>query len=233
MAISEDTANQPAAVHATGKTATTASFSPQAATLLVMLASVDGNNNAATTVVPSDSLSGVWTLLKRQNFDSGGSLGGSTEVWCQYLLTAPGSMTASAAWSTGTVGGNLVVRSLLGAASAQPGAAGGTGADTIAPTVTLTPTRFGSWVYGACLDWAAAVTFTANAASSVIDQFVDTTNGGTWATFKGAAATTALTSTAYGFTNGNSSYNTAAAEILAATPPQLILGQAVGRASLW
>jgi hypothetical protein len=220
------------------KTATTASFSPQAGTLLVLLAGVLGANNAATTVVVTDSLSGVWSLLKRQNTNSGVGVGGSAEVWCRYLASAPGTMTVTAAWSTGLTGGDVVVRCLLGAASTQTGATGGTGGDSVAPTATLTPTVLGSWVYGACEDWTSDPLLVANAVTTAIDQFDDTSNGDVYGIFKGTVATAALVSTAYGFTNANAGFNTAAAEILpagatAAQPSPLIIGQAVGRASLW
>lgn len=241
MAISEDTANQPAAVHSSTMTATTASFSPQASTLLVALLAVDGaGGGSATTAAVTDSLAGSWTLLKRQN-NTGGGVGGSAEVWCRYLSSAPGSMTVTGTWSTnGANGGNLVVRSLLGANNVQNGAVGGTGGTPVAPTATLTPTTVGAWVYGACLDYSTNASMTANANTSLIDQFQDATNGDTWATFKGSAAVASLTSTAYGFTNANASYNTAAAEILPASggggtflASLTTIGQAVRRAYLW
>ena len=238
MAISEDTSHQPVPVHVTATSATTASFSPQAATLLVALPAVLGPNFATTTVTVTDSLSGTWTLLKRQNTNTTG-IGGSSEIWVRYLVGAPGAMTVSASWTpNGDPGGNLVVRSLLGASSTQTGATGGTGGATVAPTATLTPTQLGSWVYGASMDWTANPSMTANANTSLIDQFIDATNGDTYAIFKGATSVSSLVSTAYGFTNANAGFNTAAAEILpaavaAAQPLPLIIGQAVGRASLW
>ena len=238
MAITEDTTNQPIPTHPTTTTTTTASFSPQANTLLVALLAVDGATGTATSGILTDSLSGTWTLLKRQNTTTAG-VGGSAEVWCRYLSSAPGSMTAIATWTaTGQPGGNLTVRCLLGAASTQTGATGGTGGGTVAPTATLTPTQIGSWIYGAGLDYTTSASLTANANTTRIDQFQDATNGDTWSTFKAAASTSSLTSTAYGYTNASAGYNTAAVEILAAasaavTPPVRVIGQAVRRASLW
>lgn len=241
MAISEDTANQPASVHSTNMTATTASFSPQANTLMVALVSADGAGGAsATTAAVTDSLSGTWTLLKRQN-NTGGGVGGSAEVWCRYVSSAPGSVTVTATWNTnGAAGGALTVRCLLGANSTQPGAVGGTGGTPVAPTATLTPTVIGSWVYGANLNFSASTSMTANANTTRIDQFQDTTNGDNWNSFKGATAVASLSSTTYGYTNSNTSYNTAAAEILAAAgggavvqPPPVVVGQAVSRAATW
>jgi hypothetical protein len=232
VAITEDTGNQPVPTHPTTTSTTSASFSPQANTLLVALFAVDGATGTATSVVVSDSKSGAWTLLKRQNTTSG--TGGSAEVWCQYLPTAPGSMTVSGTWAaTGQPAGNMTIRCLLGAAPVQPGATGGTGGGSVAATATLTPTRFGSRVYGANVNYFTNETMTANANTSLIDSFIDSGNGDTWSTFKGLADTSSLVSTAYGFTHSVSQFNTAAAEILAATVAPVIIGQAVGRASTW
>lgn len=241
MAISEDTSNQPVAVHSTTRTGTTASFSPQANTLLVALVAVDGAANLATTAAITDSLSGTWTLLKRQNTIVSGSLGGSSEVWCRYLSSAPGSMTVTSTWSVnGQPGGNLVVRSLLGADPTQPGATGGAGGASIAPTAALTPTVIGAWVYGAILDYTTNTTLTANANTSIVDQYVDATNGDTWGTIKGSAAVSSLSSTTYGCTNANADYNVALAEILplagggaVVQPEPVVLDQALCRSSLW
>jgi hypothetical protein len=217
VAISEDTGNQPVAVHSAVKTATTAAFVPASSTLLVALVAVDGAANLATTVALSDSAGGSWSLLKRQNSIAASTLGGSSEVWCRWCATSPGSITVTASWSTnGQPGGNLVVRSLLGADSTQTGATGGTGGGSVSPAASLTPTALGSWVYGAALDYSTNATLAANANSTSIDQFLDASNGDTWATFKGKVATASLVSTSYGFTNGAAAYNLAAAEILPA-----------------
>lgn len=241
MAISEDTANQPVPVHATTRTATTASFTPASGTLLVALVSVDGAATASTSSVMSDSVAGAWTLLKRQNTNVSGLLGGASEVWCRYLVTSPGSMTVTSTWSaTGLNGGNLTVRSLLGCDPTQNGATAGNGGSSVAPSAAITPTVLSSWVYGAILDYTSAASMTANAITTLIDQFQDSTNGDTWANFKATAATAALSATTYGFTNANAAYNTAMAEILPLAggggpvqPPPVIVGTSVRRSSTW
>lgn len=241
MAISEDTSNQPVAVHSTTRVATTASFSPQANTLLVALVAVDGAATLATTAAITDSLSGTWTLLIRENVKITGTLGGSSEVWCRYLSSAPGSMTVTSTWSVnGQPGGNLVVRSLLGADPTQPGATGVSGAASINPVASLTPTVIGSWVYGAILDYTTNATLVANANTTIIDQYVDATNGDTWGTIKGATAVSSLSSTSYGCTNVSADYNIAIAEILplagggaVVQPGPVLLDQAVRRSSIW
>jgi hypothetical protein len=239
VAISEDTANQPVPVHATVRTATTASFTPQAGTLLVALCSVDGAASLVTTTM-TDSAAGTWTLLKRQNTVAAG-VGGAAEVWCRYLVSAPGALTVTDTWTAnGANGGNLTVRCLLGADPVQNGATGGVGGTPVAPSAAIVPTVLTSWVYGANLNYSTNASMTANAITTRIDQFQDATNGDTWCNFKATAATASLSSTTYGFTNANASYNTALAEILplaggggAFQPPPVLLNQARDRASLW
>jgi hypothetical protein len=215
VAITEGT--QPTPTHPTGTTTTTASFTPESGALLVALVAADGATTAATTASLSDSLSGSWTLLKRVNVASSvNNVGGTAEVWCR---DSPGvSMTVTASgWASN--GGNLTVRTLIGAkpAAQQPGATGAstTGA-SVPPTATLTPTQIGSRIYGACVDYTTNATLTANGNSTSIDQFNDATNGDTWATFKSSGDTASLTSTAYGYNDpGSSEFNVAAVEILA------------------
>lgn len=215
MAITEGT--QPAPTQPTGTTTTTGAFTPEPGALLVALVAANGLSGIATTASVTDSLGGTWTLLKRTNAFNGSApfLGGTAEVWCR---DSPGtSMTVTASgWSAN--GGDLTVRTLIGAlpAAQQTGATAGTGATGVAPTVTLTPTRIGSRVYGAALDYTTNASLVVNANTTSIDQFVDSTNGDTWATFKASADTSSLSSTTYGYTNANAEYNIAAVEILAA-----------------
>jgi len=208
---------QPTPTHPTGTTTTSATFTPETGALLVALVAANGLSTAASTASLSDSLGGTWTLLKRVNvFSSVNGLGGTTEVWCR---DSPGTSMTVTASGWGANAGNLTVRTLIGAlpAALQVGATGAstTGA-AVPPTAILTPTQSDSWIYGACLDYTTNASMVANAQSSLIDQFQDATNGDTWATFKGAAGTSALSSTTYGFTNANAAYNVAVAEILAA-----------------
>lgn len=218
MAISEDTGSQPAAVHTSaGTPATTASFSPQAGTLLVAMIGTNGPSGTAVTATITDSLSGSWTLLKRQNTST--SMGGTAEIWCRYLNTAPGSMTVTGSWTGADLGANFVVRCLLGASPTQNGATAATGGSSIAPNTAISPAQFGSWVYGALMDWTASTTMVANANTTIIDQFNDTTNGDTYAALKASASTSTLSSTSYGCTNVNAAFNIAFAEILAAPDP--------------
>lgn len=218
MAITEDTSNQPAAVHAGGTTGTTGSFTPPASRLLAALVAVDGNSGSATTVTVSDTASGTWQLLRRTNSSVAG-LGGSAEVWIRDCITSPGAITVTASWAGGggAAGGNLVVRTLIGAApvASQTGATGGASGTPGTVAASVTPNTLGSRIYGAALDYTSAITMTVNANTTGIDQFVDTTNGDTWAVFKASADTASLSATSFGYST-SASFNLAAAEILPA-----------------
>lgn len=231
MPITEDTANQPAALQWAGawtSAQVSAPFSPQAGTLLLALLAADGTNAGTVTGAITDSAGAgggpdTWHLLHRQNTNSG-STGGTAEVWCRYLSTAPGSMTVSVTGSGATAGGGqLVVRSLLGANPSQAGAHTGTTGAGILMQTTLTPATAGNAVYGASVNWTNATTSTANAQTTGISSFLDGTNVDTWNAFKGTAATT-TSATSYGYSSPSGiAVQVAAVEIqtaAAGTDPQ-------------
>lgn len=227
MTIAED-ASSPAAIHTSTKTGTTASFTPPAGALIVVMVACDGNANQTTSLAVTDSGSHTWTTLKLQN-TSTALVGGACGVFC--LDSPNASMTVTATWSgTGSAnGGNIVTKVLTGAAAAasQTGATGGVSASSnIAPTVSITTTTANSHVYGAALDYSTNATLTANAQTTSIDQFLDSTNGDTWATWKGSADTGTPGATTFGFTNANAVYMLAGAEILASAGGSTVNGTA-------
>lgn len=130
----------------------------------------------------SDSTAGSWTQLvsTQSNHKTG-----FTAVWVRYLTSAPGPMTVTCrSQSTGSSKHlNFKVWVLTGAAATQNGAtAAEDGSGTIAKGITTTVD--GSIVYGACVDYDAATTLTANTQTTIVDQWVDTGPGDTWALIK-------------------------------------------------
>ena len=236
MSISEGT--QPAAVQWTGAwttAQTTASFTPESGALLIALVAADGNSPGSTTAAITDSLSGTWTLLKRQNTVATG-VGGTAEVWCR---DSPGtSMTVSVTGSGSTAtGGQLVVRTLIGAlaAASQNGATNGATLATGAVQVSVTAGT-GNMIYGAAFNFDTSTAMTALANTSVVSAFSDTTNGDCWEAFK-STGDTAGTAT-YGFSTSAHGM-IAAVEIKAAAgvfePNVIVVApmQAVHRAASW
>jgi hypothetical protein len=202
VSITEGT--QPAAKQWTGAwttAQTTASFTPESGALLVALVSGDGTGGAtATTAAITDSLSGTWTLLKRQNTTTG-TIGGTAEVWCR---DSPGtSMTVSATGSGAPApGGQLVVRTLIGAlaAASQNGAVNGATLTAAAVQVSVAAGT-GNKIYGAAFNFTNSTAMTALGNTSVISAFADTTNGDDWEAFK-SSADTAGTAT-YGYSTAD------------------------------
>lgn len=236
MAITEDTGNQPAAVTTTGvwtgTALTTAAFSAQAGTLIVAILAGFGNSTAAVTGAITDSLSGSWTLLKRQNGFTSGVTQGTAEVWARYVATAPGSMTVKAvASANGGPGGQLVVRCLLGANPTQPGALGGHdtggGAGQSAAQCSVAAGT-GNVIYGAAMNSDSATLLTVLGNTTSVAAFSDSTNGITEHAFK-STSTTAGTAT-YGYST-SVHHDMCAVELLAAAAsiPDVVMAPMRGR----
>lgn len=239
MAIAED-ASSPAAVHATGLGPyTTATFSPPAASLILVMLATDGTATAVTGAI-TDSGSHTYTLLKRQNTATVSTVGGTAEVWVFYSSGALSNVTVTATMSGGVAAGaNLVVKVLTGAKTTQTGATAGfsgTGSSTAATSISTTTT--GAHVYGAVLNYASSTAYTANANSTIIDGFSDAVNGDWYAALKAASDVGTPGGTSIGFTNSNANFNLALAEILPApaafiAAPARTLRQAVNRSSTY
>lgn len=237
MAISES-ATGPAVVSTmTATTLTTASYTPAAQGLIVAMVATDGVSGTAVTTSVTDSGSHTWTLLARSN--NAVSNGGCAEVWCLWTgANGIGSITTTATQSGGTANGmRLSIRVLLGTGTdvGQNGATGTTGGSNVTPTVTITTTVPGSYVYGTAVDFSTNASQTMNANTTLIGQTGDATNLKEYISFKASAATGTPGSTTFGFTNASAAYNIAVAEILPAPnpAPPLIVSQAVARASLF
>jgi len=198
MAITEGT--QPAAVTWTGAwttAQTTASFTPEAGALLIALLSADVPVAGSGTGSITDSLGGTWTLLKRQNSTTA-NVAGTAEVW---VRDSPGAaLTVSATQVTGTAanGGQLTVRTLIGAlpAASQNGATAGNIFDTGAVQVSVAAGT-GNKIYGSAFNWTASTAMTVLGNTTAITAFADATNGDNWAAFR-STGDTAGTAT-YGY----------------------------------
>lgn len=217
MSITEGT--QPAAVTTTsawtGAGLTTASFTPESGALLLALVSADGVPTGTTTAAISDSLSGTWTLLGRENV-ADGTVGGTCEVWCRdspgtaLTVTVIGSANASN-------GAQFMVRTLIGAkvAAQQTGAKGGFESGSGAAIQVSVAAGTGNKIYGAAFNWTNNTAMSPVANTSVINAFSDATNGDSWEIFK-SSGDTAGTAT-YGYSTSTQG-QIEAVEILAATP---------------
>lgn len=234
MAISED-GSTPAAATATGfgPSATTASFSPPAGALLVAIVSY-GHSTATPTITLSDSGSHTWT--------AGPSITSNVvttaAIFTCQLTTAPGSITVTAAITSGASTGEiqLDVRVVKGAATSQTGAATGTnsGASTTAWSGSITTTISGSWVYVAA-NGANTNTLTPVSGTTTLNTFTSTDDmvSGRQSSATGTPGATTLGWTA----TVNATFAWAALEILpqgyVPPPAGLTVRQAVKRSHFW
>ena len=164
--------------------ATTPTFSTAAAgALLVAFVGSDGPTAGGQTMTVTGA-GLTWTLVKRTN-----ARPGDAEIW---WARATGTLTNVSVTSTPGVTGfdqSLTVVAFRGASGV--GATGTANAATGAPTVSLTTTRAGSWVFGVGNDWDRAATRTVGAGQTMVHQWVDSTTGDTYWTQSTSAPTPA------------------------------------------
>lgn len=155
---------------------TTASFSPPVGSLLVALVG-GGWSNASMNATLSSTAGLVWTQAVIMRPTVYGPGGGMTAIYWAYVPTAPGSMTVTASYTNLGGGRMLAVRVLTGANSSQVGAATAGNAynsNTSTPSVSLTTTKPGSWVFAIADNTNGNGTFTPNGSTSVISDYNDT-----------------------------------------------------------
>ena len=211
MTVAED-ASTPAAVASgqgvTTTAITTASFSPPAGSLLVVMAGVE--LSAAYSTTPSISISttaaGVTFTQAVFRAEPTGKYT-YAGIWYAYLSSAPGSITVKATRSEAGSGGmEMAVRVVTGAASSIGATAivNNTGQSPSAQ-VSITPTKTGSQLYvvGSNDDSGS---LTADAATTTISSLVDGTSIGEVYTGKATSLTSSTSAVTLGWT-GNPSAN--------------------------
>ena len=164
--------------------ATTPAFSTSApGDLIVAFVGADGPPGGGQTA----TLSGAgltWTLVKRTN-----TRAGDAEVWQAIAPATLTNVSVTSTLSAGTYAQSLTVVAFRGASGI--GATGTANAASGAPTVNLTTTRAGSWVFVVVNDWDRATARTVGAGQSMVHQWVDTSTGDTYWTQSRTAPTPA------------------------------------------
>lgn len=154
-------------------TRTTSSFSTSApGELLVAFVGSDGPNYTNQTLTVSGA-GLAWTSVRRANVQRGVS-----EIW---MATATNQLSNVTVTSTQTVSGftqSLTVVAFSGAAGI--GASAVANGMTGAPTVSLTTTKAGSFVYGMGNDWDRAVARGLGPGQTMIHQWLDSASGDTY-----------------------------------------------------
>src|SRR3954470_17372186 len=195
--------------------------------LLVAFLTSDGPGSAGSQSFRSVTGGGLtWRLRQRTN-----SRPGTAEIWVAAAPAPLTNLTVTATRSSGSYVGSIAVVAFRGASPAD-GAVGGAAAASGAPTVTVTPARLGSWVWGVGNDYSRAAARTAGSGQSLFDQYLASVGDTYWVQSQAAPGTVAglpvsLTDTA----PTNDQYDFAAIEVAPAglappdtTPPSAPTG---------
>ena len=152
MALAIDASTPAFASQATGAASiTSASFSPPSNSLLVIGVGHSGSGFISATAM-TDSLGSHLTYTDAVGVVEGGNHAYS-DFWIAPVGSAPGAMTVTASWTGSAAFGDAMgILVLTGAAVSQVGAAQNTATAAsgtpAAPSVAVTTTANGSWVFG-------------------------------------------------------------------------------------
>ena len=133
----------------------------------------------------------TWKLVKRTNAQAG-----TAEIWEATASSALSNITVTATRSTGAYVGSIDVVAFSGADTTTTGATGSAAAASGAPSVSLTTTAAGSWVWGVGDDYDNAITRTPGSGQTVFDQFLASVGDTYWVqsqTAPGGSAGTTVT----------------------------------------
>ncbi len=201
--------SSPSATITSGAISTTA-----ANDLLVAFITSDGPAQGGTQGFSVTGGGLTWKLRERTN-----SQPGTAEIWEAAAPTVLTNVTVAATRSTGSYVGSIDVVAFRGADTAVDGAVAGASAATGAPSVSLTATRTGSWVWGVGNDWDHATGRTVGTAQSLFDQYLAPVGDTYWTQSQAAAGNTAGGSVTLNDTAPTTDrWDFAAIEILTAVP---------------
>ncbi|HLG91434.1 MAG TPA: IPT/TIG domain-containing protein [Acidimicrobiales bacterium] len=157
----------------TGKGAVSASGLSTTAPGDVLVAFVSSDGPAGIPQTATVSGAGLsWTLVKRTN-----SQPGTAEIW---TATAPGVLSAATVTSTPSASGyDQQLTVVAFSHSSGLGASASSSASSGAPSVSLTTTAPGSWVFGVGHDWDNSIARTLGPGQVLQSQWVDTSVGDT------------------------------------------------------
>ncbi|MGZ4729839.1 MAG: galactose oxidase-like domain-containing protein [Acidimicrobiales bacterium] len=138
-----------------------------------------GSNELIVAFVTSDgpapgvvNFSGVagggltWKLRQRANTQAG-----TSEIWTAVAAAPLSNATITATRASGSWVGSLTVAGFSNASVAD-GAVAGASASTGSPTVSLTTTAPGSWVWAVGNDWDRAVTRVVGSGQTKVDEYL-------------------------------------------------------------
>jgi hypothetical protein len=144
--------------------------------LLVAFIASDGPNQASGQSIVSVAGGGLaWKLARRENAQAG-----TAEIWEAVAPVALRNVSVTATRSVPGYEGSIDVVAFSGADTVATGAAAGANGASGPPSVTLTATRAGSWVWGIGNDWDQALPRTVGGGQTLVDQYLAPANDTYW-----------------------------------------------------
>ena len=151
-------------------------FSTSAAgELLLAFISSDGPSGSSQSFSSVTGGGLTWRLRRRANAQLG-----TSEIWQANAPSALTNATLTATRSSGSYVGSITVAAFIGAEQVVDGATAAASASTGAPSVSLTTTRAGSWVWGVGNDWDQATARTVGANQTKVDEFLASVGDTLW-----------------------------------------------------
>jgi hypothetical protein len=209
--LAEDPSGPAVATNTGGTSVASASFTPPPGSLLVAMVASDGGSGVTTMALSGGGL--TWTPL----IEAHGSQNDYAGIWIARVGPPDPNdpvITAQQGGST-TAGIAMRIYVLTAAATGQPGGVSNNQfLNTATFTQAVTTTQTGSRVYGASSVFPSTSAVAA-AATTVVDNILDSTHNARYVTFKATALTGTPGATTLGFTvTGTNTGPFAQAEIL-------------------
>ena len=144
--------------------------------LLLAFAAADGPSTGGAQTFSTVTGGGLtWRLRRRANTQAG-----TAEVWAANASAALSNATVTATLSSGSYVSSLTVVAFAGADQLADGISAAGGASTGGPTVSLTTSRAGSWVWGVGSDWDRALARTVGTGQTKVDEFLASVGDTMW-----------------------------------------------------
>jgi chitodextrinase len=144
--------------------------------LLLAFITSDGPSGAGSQSFSKVTGGGVtWRLRRRANAQAG-----TAEVWAANAQTVLTNASVTATRASGSYVGSITVVTFTGADQVVDGATGAASAATGAPSVSLTTTRAGAWVWGVGNDWDKATARTVGPNQTKVDEFLASVGDTMW-----------------------------------------------------
>ncbi len=180
--------------------------------LLLAFITSDGPSSGTQSFSSVTGGSLTWRLRRRANTQAG-----TSEIWQANAATTLSNATVTATRSSGSYVGSIAVAAISGADQVAEGATAGGSVATGAPSVSLTTTRAGSWVWGVGNDWDNATERTIGPNQTKVDEFLASAGDTFWVQRQTAATPLGGTQVTLNDTAPTSDrWNLAAVEVLPA-----------------